>query len=267
MTQIDRDGEVCKAGTARSGEIRLAVEDVSTYYGEAQALGGISIEVREQEVVAILGSNGAGKTTLLRTITGLIEPRSGRILFRKEPIAGLPAHKVVRKGVSAVPEGRELFGSMSVRDNLLMGTYSLSRAERAEVLERQLAAVYGLFPILKQRSRQRADTMSGGQQQMLAVARALMANPRLLVLDEPSLGLSPLLVSEMMHALRRICSEMAVSLLLVEQNARAALRIADYVYVLERGQIVLAGTCEEVASSPTIQAAYLGGERCPPCGP
>jgi branched-chain amino acid transport system ATP-binding protein len=264
MTQIDGEGGVRKLGTARSGEIRLAVEDVSTYYGEARALRGISLEVRVHEVVAILGSNGAGKSTLLRTITGLIAPRSGRILLGGDSIAGLPAHKVVRKGVSAVPEGRELFGSMSVSDNLLMGAYSLSRAERAQVFERQLATVYGLFPILKERHRQRAETMSGGQQQMLAVARALMANPRLLVLDEPSLGLSPLLVSDMMHALKRISSEMGVSLLLVEQNARAALKIADYVYVLERGQVVLAGTGGEVVSSPTIQAAYLGGERCPP---
>ncbi len=259
MIQIQPDAAICKAAGERTGEKRLLVEGVSTFYGEAQALNEVSLEVRAHEVVAILGSNGAGKTTLLRTITGLLVPRSGNILFDNEQIGGRPAHTIIKKGIASVPEGRELFGSMTVWDNLLMGTYSLSKAERQDVLGKRLEMVYSLFPILKERLMQRAETMSGGQQQMLAVARALMANTRLLALDEPSLGLSPLLVSEMMQALKRICSEMGVSLLLVEQNARAALKIADFVYVLERGQVVLSGLCQEVISSPTIQSAYLGG--------
>jgi len=257
--QFEPDAAICKIGRGRNGEKRLVVEGVSTFYGEAQALKEISLEVRVHEVVAILGSNGAGKTTLLRTITGLLPPRSGKILFDNEQIGGRPAHEIIKKGIASVPEGRELFGSMTVWDNLLMGTYSLSKTERKDVLGKRLDMVYSLFPILKERLMQRAETMSGGQQQMLAVARALMANTRLLALDEPSLGLSPLLVSEMMQALKRICSKMGVSLLLVEQNARAALKISDYVYVLERGQVVLSGLCQEVISSPTIQSAYLGG--------
>ena len=254
-----RQEPVCGEGSVRRGEKRLEVENVSAFYGEAQALSGVSLEVRTREVAAILGSNGAGKTTLLKTVTGLLAPRSGKILFEKEPITGKAAHVIVRKGIASVPEGRELFGSMTVWDNLLMGTYSLSKGERKATLAKRLEMIYSLFPILKERLKQRAENMSGGQQQMLAVARALMANPRLLVLDEPSLGLSPVLVAEMMHVLKRICAEWAVSVLLVEQNARAALKIADCVYVLERGRVVLSGTCQEVISSPTIQAAYLGG--------
>ena len=259
MMQVEPDAGVCKLPGERTGETRLVVDNISTFYGEAQALKGVSLEVRTHEVVAILGSNGAGKTTLLKTITGLLAPRAGAVTFEKDKINGVPAHVIIRKGIASVPEGRELFGTMTVWDNLLMGTYSLTEAERKEVLKGRLDVIFGLFPILKQRLQQKAETMSGGEQQMLAVGRALMANPRLLVLDEPSLGLSPVLVAEMMRALKRICSEMEVSLLLVEQNARAALKIADYVYVLERGEVVLSGTCVNVITSPTIQAAYLGG--------
>lgn len=243
----------------RPGERRLSIENLSTYYGEAQAIDNVSIAVNHHEVVALLGSNGAGKTTLLKTITGLLSPRSGRVVFEGEPITGKPAHQVIKKGISSVPEGRELFGSMSVWDNLLMGTYSLSGKERKTIIGQRLEIVYTLFPILRERSKQRAESMSGGQQQMVAVGRALMADPRLLVLDEPSLGLSPLLVAEMMRALKRICAQWGVSLLLVEQNARAAMKIADYVYVLDRGKVTLSGTCQEVMSSPTIKRAYLGG--------
>lgn len=257
--QIEPEASVCKLPGERTGETRLMVDSISTFYGEAQALKGVSLEVRTHEVVAILGSNGAGKTTLLKTITGLLAPRTGTITFEMNRINGVPAHVIIRKGIASVPEGRELFGTMTVWDNLIMGTYSLTDAERKEVLKDRLDVIFGLFPILKQRLKQKAETMSGGEQQMLAVGRALMANPRLLVLDEPSLGLSPVLVAEMMRALKRICSEMEVSLLLVEQNARAALKIADYVYVLERGEVVLSGTCVNVITSPTIQAAYLGG--------
>jgi len=243
----------------RAGEKRLEVEEICTFYGEAQALKSVSLEVHDQEVVAILGSNGAGKTTLLRTITGLLAPRSGRITFELEQIDGKATHEIIKKGIASVPEGRELFGSMTVGDNLELGTYSLSPGVRKKVQVERLKMVFSLFPVLRERLKQKAETLSGGQQQMLAVGRALMANPKLLALDEPSLGLSPLLISEMMRTLKRICDEWKVSLLLVEQNARAALKIADYVYVLERGQGVLSGMCRDVLSSPTIQRAYLGG--------
>lgn len=238
---------------------QLEIQDLSTFYGEAQALKGVSLIVNLNEVVAILGSNGAGKTTLLRTLTGLLAPRYGKIVFRGKSMEGMAPHRIIRRGISSVPEGRELFGAMSVSDNLLLGTYSASRRERGEILSTRLAMVFNLFPILKERRKQRAETLSGGEQQMLALGRALMANPRLLALDEPSLGLSPRLVTEMMKTLKHIASELAVSILLVEQNARAALKIADYVYVIERGRVVSQGTCAEVAASPSIQSAYLGG--------
>ena len=250
---------VCGVPGERGGALRMETKGVSTFYGEAQALKDVSLSVHANEVVAILGSNGAGKSTLLRTITGLLKPRSGEIIFEGEPIGGLPAHAIIGKGIASVPEGRELFGPMSVWDNLLLGSYTLSRRQRKEVGAVRLEMVFSLFPILKERLTQKAETMSGGQQQMLAVGRALMANPTLLALDEPSLGLSPLLVAEMMKALKHICTEWGVSLLLVEQNARAALKVADYVYVLERGAVVLEGACADLIESPTIQAAYLGG--------
>lgn len=250
---------VCKIPSARDGAPCLVAESVSTFYGEAQALKNVSLEVHPHEVVAILGSNGAGKTTLLKTITGLLTPREGRILFEGAAIQGKPAHELIRHGIASVPEGRELFGPLTVMDNLLLGTYSFSARKRKEVLAGRLEMVFSLFPILKERLKQRADTLSGGQQQMLAVGRALMAMPTLLALDEPSLGLSPLLIGEMMRALKEICASWEVSLLLVEQNARAALKIADYVYLLERGAVVLEGSCQDVIESPTIQSAYLGG--------
>lgn len=253
------DAGIYKDIKERSGEKRLEIEEVSTFYGEAQALKSVSLDVRDKEVVAILGSNGAGKTTLLRTVTGLLAPRSGRITFENEQISGKAAYQIIRKGIASVPEGRELFGTMTVGENLELGTYSLSPGIRKKVQASRLEMVFSLFPILKERLKQRAETLSGGQQQMLAVGRALMANPKLLALDEPSLGLSPLLVSEMMKTLKRICDEWKVSLLLVEQNARAALKIADCVHVLERGQVVLSGMCRDVISSSTIQRAYLGG--------
>ena len=209
--------------------------------------------------MAILGSNGAGKTTLLKTLTGLLTPRSGKMMFEGAALEGLPVHQIIGQGIASVPEGRELFGSLSVMDNLLIGTYSLSREKRKEALTDRLKMIFSLFPILEERLKQKAETMSGGQQQMLAIGRALMAMPKLLALDEPSLGLSPLLVAEVMRRLKEITDKGDVSLLLVEQNARAALKIADYVYVLERGEIVLKGTALELSESPTIQSAYLGG--------
>ena len=259
MMQTEPDVTICKVAIGRSGSKRLVVEEASTFYGEAQALKEVSLEVRAHEAVGILGSNGAGKTTLLRTITGLLAPRSGKILFDNDQIGGRPAHEIIKKGIASVPEGRELFGPMTVGENLDLGTYSMSPGIRKKVQASRLEMVFSLFPILKERTKQKAETLSGGQQQMLAVGRALMSNPKLLALDEPSLGLSPLLVSEMMRTLKRICDEWKVSLLLVEQNARAALKIADYVYLLERGSVALSGMCQDVISSPTIQRAYLGG--------
>ena len=250
---------LCGPPGERAGSARLRLEGVSTFYGEARALKGVDIRVHAKEVVAILGSNGAGKSTLLKTVTGLLSPREGDIFFDEAPIGGRPPHEIIKKGIASVPEGRELFGPMTVLDNLLLGTYSLSRKRRKEVLGSRLHMVFDLFPILSERRKQKAETLSGGQQQMLALGRALMAMPTLLALDEPSLGLSPLLVAGMMRVLKEICATWEVSLLLVEQNARAALKVADYVYVLERGEVVAEGACEDIMESPAIQCAYLGG--------
>lgn len=248
-----------KKVTRQSGKSLLVVEDVSAFYGDAQALKNICLTVNSNEIVAVLGSNGAGKTTLLKTLTGLIGIRSGKIRFNNETITDMPPDKIIRKGVASVPEGRQLFGTMSVSDNLLLGTYSLTKSERKEMLEARSEMIFKLFPVLKSRLQQQSETLSGGEQQMLALGRALMSNPRLLALDEPSLGLSPLLVKEMMKMLKLISRELGVSILLVEQNARAAIKIADYVYVLERGEITLRNTAEEVMASERIQSAYLGG--------
>ncbi len=258
---MDQTGRVKFAQEkARTDQPRqLEFEEVCTFYGEAQALKSVSLIVTSNEVVAILGSNGAGKTTLLRTLMGLLTPRYGRIIFRGKSIEGLAPHHIIRRGISSVPEGRELFGGMIVSDNLLLGTYPTGRKERSQLLATRLEMVFDLFPVLKERHRQRAETLSGGEQQMLALGRALMANPKLLALDEPSLGLSPRLVMEMMKTLKKISSELDVSILLVEQNARAALKIAEYVYVLERGEVVSKGPCSEIMASPRMQAAYLGG--------
>jgi branched-chain amino acid transport system ATP-binding protein len=251
---------VCPVSARRdAAQLQLAIANVSTFYGEAQALNNVELSVYRNEVVAILGSNGAGKTTLLKTLTGLLAPANGNILFHGEPIGGLPPNHIIERGIASVPEGRELFGTMTVWDNLLLGSYSMKNRARKQMLQGRLEMVFSLFPILKERLKQRADTLSGGQQQMLAIGRALMAGPKLLALDEPSLGLSPVLVTEVMSLLKKICSELGVSLLLVEQNARAALKIADHVYVLERGAVVLHGACSEVLESEQIRRAYLGG--------
>jgi branched-chain amino acid transport system ATP-binding protein len=237
----------------------LRIEGLSTFYGEAQALKNVSLHVHPNEVVAILGSNGAGKSTLLKSLTGLVPPAQGKILLDGEPLEGRPPHLIIRKGIASVPEGRELFGPLTVEENLELGTYCLPRGERRRVSADRLEMVFSLFPVMKVRIRQKAETLSGGEQQMLAMGRALMANPKLLASDEPSLGLAPLLVREMMTTLRSVCDQWGISLLLVEQNARAALKIADYVYLLERGEVVLEGTCDELIASATIQSAYLGG--------
>lgn len=237
----------------------LEVKGVCTFYGEAQALNKINLFVNTNEIVAVLGSNGAGKTTLLKTLDGLLTPRYGQIIFGDESIEGMPPNDIIGKGIASVPEGRELFGSMSVADNLLLGAYSLSKRERKEIFSNQLAMIFSIFPVLEEKLKQKAETLSGGEQQMLAVGRALIPKPKLLALDEPSLGLSPILTMEMMNSLKHLCSQKGIAILLVEQNAKAALKIADYVYVLERGDIVLQGGSKEVMANPRIYDAYLGG--------
>jgi len=242
----------------QTGNSLLVAEDISAFYGDAQALRDICLSVNDNEIVAVLGSNGAGKTTLLKALTGLMKIRSGKITFSRESIANLPPDKIIRKGITSVPEGKQLFGTMSVSDNLLLGTYSLSKGERREMLGGRIELIFQLFPVLKARLHQLSETLSGGEQQMLAMGRALMSNPRLLALDEPSLGLSPLLVKEMMKMLKRISNDLGVSILLVEQNARAAIKIAEYVYVLERGKVNLEDTADRIAASERIRSAYLG---------
>lgn len=254
-TKSVKDSEERRGTPARL----LEVKGVCTFYGEAQALNKVSLSVNTKEIVAVLGSNGAGKTTLLKTLTGLLAPRYGKIFFRDESIEGMAPNDIISKGISSVPEGRELFGPMSVSDNLILGAYSLSNRERKDIFSTQLETVFSIFPVLKERLKQSAETLSGGEQQMLAVGRALIPSPKLLALDEPSLGLSPILTVEMMNLLKQICHQKGVAILLVEQNAKAALKIADYVYVLERGEVVLEGSSKEVMANPRIYSAYLGG--------
>ena len=242
-----------------AGKVELKVADLSVFYGEAQALDSVSLSVEKGLVVAVLGSNGAGKTTLLRALTGMIKSKEGEIFLQGQRIDGCSPNEIIRKGLASVPEGGELFGPMSVADNLLLGTYSLSRSDRKKKLPERLETAFETFPILKKRLSQKAETLSGGERQMLAVARALMSDPILVALDEPSLGLSPLLVTEMMALLRNICNQMGISIVLVEQNAKAALKIADFAYVLERGAISFQGSGKDVAEDPSIYTAYLGG--------
>ena len=232
----------------------LEVGKIDVFYGRVQALRGLSISVGQGEIVALIGSNGAGKTTTLRTISGLMHPAVGKISFDGRDITQTKAHEIVRVGICQSPEGRRLFTRMIVLDNLMMGTYA--RKDRAGV-QKDLARVYELFPRLKERTNQLAGTLSGGEQQMLAIGRALMAHPKLLMLDEPSLGLAPILV----ETIFRVCNEInaqGTPILLVEQNASKALEIAHRAYVLETGSIVQTGTGKELLSSPDVQRAYLG---------
>lgn len=231
----------------------LEVRDLQVSYGQIQALKGISLEVDEGEVVAILGANGAGKTTLMRTLSGLIPPRGGHIVYRGRDVTQLGADRVVRLGIAQSPEGRRVFGTLTVAENLGLGAYT----RPLEEVEGSREQVYELFPRLRERRSQLAGTLSGGEQQMLAIGRAFMARPRLLLLDEPSLGLAPLLVKGIFQALRDI-RDTGVTILLVEQNARMALRLADRGYVLEVGNIVHQDTASALLASPEVQAAYLG---------
>jgi len=233
----------------------LEVKDLNVYYGAIHALHGISFHVDEGEIVTLIGANGAGKSTTLRTISGLLRPRPGSIIYESKDITKVPAHKIVAMGISHVPEGRQIFAPLTVKENLEMGAYTRKGEEVQEAIE----LVFEHFPRLKERSGQLGGTLSGGEQQMLTMGRGLMANPKLLLLDEPSLGLAPFLVDEIFEIIQEINKE-GVSILLVEQNAAMALDVADRGYVLETGTIALAGTAEEVRRNSDVKAAYLGGK-------
>lgn len=233
----------------------LKVDNIDVYYGAIHAIKGISIEVPKGEIVTLVGSNGAGKSTTLRTISGLMKPKNGTILFEDKNIVGVPAHKIVGMGLCQVPEGRHVFANMSVMENLELGAYLRNDKDG---IARDLEDVFKKFPRLLERKDQISGTLSGGEQQMLAMGRALMSRPRLLLLDEPSMGLAPLLVKEIFNIIKEI-NESGTTVLLVEQNANIALSIADKAYVLETGRIALAGTAQELASSEAVRKAYLGG--------
>ena len=233
----------------------LTIEDLHTYYGHVHALKGINLEVNEGEIVCLIGANGAGKSTTLRTVSGLVRPREGRILLGGEPIETVPAHQIVERGISQAPEGRQVFSTLTVTENLNMGAYTLGADK--EAIEENRQRVFSLFPRLEERKNQLGGTLSGGEQQMLTIGRALMARPRLLMLDEPSLGLAPILVKTIFETIRAI-KERGVTILLVEQNARAALKVADRGYVLETGSVVLAGLAQELLQDERVRKAYLG---------
>ena len=231
----------------------LSVNEVSVGYQELLAIHEVSFEVRKGEVVSLVGSNGAGKSTIIKTIAGLLHPQKGEIYFNKEPIHNTPPYEIVKKKISMIPEGRRLFGRLSVLDNLSLGAYPLDSKEEGEALEN----VFELFPILKERRNQRADTLSGGEQQQLAIARGLMSHPSLLMLDEPSLGLMPKLVSEIFKIIHEI-SQNGVTVLMVEQNVFEALQISHRAYVLQTGRVVLEGRGDELIKSDLVRKAYLG---------
>lgn len=235
-------------------ETLLKVENLHVYYGMIQALKGISFEVGRGEIVSLIGANGAGKTTTLHTITGLLHPKQGSVLYKGTDITHIPAHKIVSMGMVHVPEGRRIFQGLSVYDNLLLGSYS--RKDKAEI-EANMESVFQQFPRLKERRKQLAGTLSGGEQQMLAMGRALLSNPELIVMDEPSMGLSPLLVGEVFEIIESF-RETGKTVLLVEQNARKAMTISDRVYVLETGSVTTEGNAADLINDERIRKAYLG---------
>ncbi len=235
----------------------LKVRNIEAGYGKLRVLKKISMHISPGEIVSIIGANGAGKTTLLQTIAGIIQPRSGEIVFEDFPIGGMKAHRIVEAGCSLVPEGRQVFGTMTVQENLILGAYSLKKKGIAAEQEDELRHVYNLFPRLEERREQLAGTLSGGEQQMLAIGRALMAKPKLIMLDEPSMGLAPLIVKDIFSIIVRLREE-GNTILLVEQNARAALNISDRGYVIETGQILLEESADELLNNNDVQRAYLG---------
>jgi branched-chain amino acid transport system ATP-binding protein len=235
----------------------LKIRNLGAGYGSLEVLRHVSLHINQGEIVTIIGANGAGKTTLLRSVSGLLRARSGEVLFRDENIGSLPAERIVARGCSLVPEGRQVFATMPVNENLMLGAYVQHRRGRHVDIREDLERVYTLFPVLKQRERQLAGTLSGGEQQMLAIGRALMARPSLIMLDEPSMGLAPLIVKDIFSIIRRLGDE-GRTVLLVEQNARSALRIAQRGYVLETGRIILEGSAEDLLTNREVQRAYLG---------
>ena len=237
------------------GDPLLTVTNLETYYGPIMAIRGVSFSVPERAIVTILGANGAGKSTILKTVSGVMDPQKGTVTFAGREIQGMDPDKVTRLGISHVPEGREMFPFLSVRENLMMGAYTRRDGDRVKA---DLELVYGYFPILKGRADQRAGQLSGGEQQMLAISRALMARPRMMLLDEPSLGLAPRLVMEIFEIIARINREQGVTVLLVEQNANIALHVADYGYVLEVGRIVMEDACARLLEKEDIKEFYLG---------
>lgn len=236
-------------------EPMLKIDNIDVYYGAIHALKGISLEVKEGEIVTLIGANGAGKSTTLRTISGLLKPKMGSITFLGQDIAGVRAHEIVKKGISQVPEGRRVFAEMTVMENLDLGAFV--RKDKAGI-QQDLKHVFELFPRLEERKNQSAGTLSGGEQQMLAMGRALMSRPKLLLLDEPSMGLAPLLIKEIFNIIVDI-NKSGTTVLLVEQNANMALSIANRAYVLETGRITLSGSAKELAASEDVRKAYLGG--------
>jgi len=238
----------------------LRLRNVSAYYGRIQALKGISLHVLPGEVVCLIGANGAGKTTTLRAISGLMERLEGQVTFDGTDLYGRPSEEIVRMGISHAPEGRQLFAPLSVVDNLRLGAYQRYKAAGKAEIEREIEAMFDMFPGIRARASNPAGTLSGGEQQMLAIARALMAKPRLLLLDEPSMGLAPMVTREIFDAIDRLRND-EITVLLVEQNARMALRTADRGYVLETGKVVLEGSAEELLDNSEVQRAYLGTGR------
>lgn len=246
---------------SRVGEVVLRVDNLESFYGPIQAIRGASLEVREGQIVTVLGANGAGKTTLLKTISGVMDPEKGRVTLtrdgREEDVTGLDPDQMVRRGMVHVPEGREIFPLLTVSENIAMGAYT--RTDRG--VEEDREAVLQYFPILKERLRQPAGTLSGGQQQMLAIGRGLMARPRVMLLDEPSLGLSPLLTQEIFEIIGRLNRERHVTMMVVEQNAKVALELAHFGYVMELGRIVMADEADKLAASKDVQEFYLGQQE------
>jgi len=232
----------------------LKVNKIKVCYGQAIAISDVSIEVKQGEVVAVIGSNGAGKTTLVNTISGLIHPESGTIEYKEERIDNLPAHEILKKGITQVPEGRKLFGKLTVYENLRIGAYLLESDERINQI---LEEVYNMFPILKERKNQLAETMSGGEQQMLAIARSLMSDPELIIFDEPSLGLMPILVKQVSEKIKQMADK-GYTILLIEQNIQEALKLANRAYVIQTGNTILSGDCKDLCNSDLVKKAYLG---------
>ncbi len=243
------------AASPRSADALLRVDGLEVAYGGVQALVGVSLAVRAGEVVTVIGANGAGKTSLVHAVTGVVPKRGGRVMFDGADVTRMPPEVLVGRGLTLVPERRELFGALSVQDNLRLGAFL--RANHAALVRRDLARVYDIFPRLAERRRQRAGTLSGGEQQMLALGRAMMSGPRLLLLDEPSLGLAPLIVQEILRVITALRDE-GVTVLLIEQNARAALKLADYGYLLEAGEVVTGAPADRLERDERVRAAYLG---------